>query len=584
MKVKLTIGKQIIILSAVLLFSLISVSVISHYSLNKLEEETEFLKKDVTEKLIIVERMKLAVVQVQQWLTDISATRAAKGYDDGYKEAENWAKKFRSHSLNYVKLIINDENAIKRQKEMNIAFEEYYRMGKRMAAEYISHGPEKGNIVMNEFDPFAERLSLILNAQRNSVVTPLKARFQRISSETHNMKLLLLGISVTVFFVSIVIAFFMIKFITKSLSSITFELSSSSELVENTASKVDYSSTSLSEATNEQAAALQETVASIDEISAMVRRNSESAKSSMNLSEKGQKTLQLGQEAVENMITSVNEINRSNEEIVSYMERSNQEISNIVTVIGEIGDKTKVINDIVFQTKLLSFNASVEAARAGEHGKGFAVVAEEVGNLAQMSGDSAKEISSLLDDSIGKVEDTVEKTTEQLEKLMKIGKEKIEDGVNKAQYCGEIIQDILMQSSEVNHMVKEISVASNEQAQGIQQVTIAMSQLDQVTQQNMNIARQAAGISVEMSRQSKGLKQIVNNLNSLVTNKKIDFSITNDTSEIETFSSENFKTIKSSSENIHERTKGSQHKNELKIVSGSDTVVPSSDDPRFEDI
>jgi methyl-accepting chemotaxis protein len=86
------------------------------------------------------------------------------------------------------------------------------------------------------------------------------------------------------------------------------------------------------------------------------------------------------------------------------MNKSNDEISSIVKVIAEIGDKTKVINDIVFQTKLLSFNASVEAARAGEQGKGFAVVAEEVGNLATMSGKAAEEISSMLGDSMGKVE------------------------------------------------------------------------------------------------------------------------------------------------------------------------------------
>lgn len=102
------------------------------------------------------------------------------------------------------------------------------------------------------------------------------------------------------------------------------------------------------------------------------------------------------------MIHSITEISESNDRIMSQVADGNRKISEIVQVISEIGNKTKVINDIVFQTKLLSFNASVEAARAGEHGKGFAVVAEEVGNLAQMSGNAAKEISDMLNGSVSR--------------------------------------------------------------------------------------------------------------------------------------------------------------------------------------
>jgi hypothetical protein len=95
--------------------------------------------------------------------------------------------------------------------------------------------------------------------------------------------------------------------------------------------------------------------------------------------------------------SAIMEIQETNKKLVDDVLEGNRKISEIVELVKEIGNKTKVINDIVFQTKLLSFNASVEAARAGEHGKGFAVVAEEVGNLASMSGQASKEISALLE-------------------------------------------------------------------------------------------------------------------------------------------------------------------------------------------
>ena len=93
------------------------------------------------------------------------------------------------------------------------------------------------------------------------------------------------------------------------------------------------------------------------------------------------------------MLRSIDEINQSQKDTIETLDTTASDVKNMMTLIETINQKTSVINDIVFQTKLLSFNASVEAARAGEHGKGFAVVAEEVGNLAQMSGNAAQEIN-----------------------------------------------------------------------------------------------------------------------------------------------------------------------------------------------
>lgn len=124
------------------------------------------------------------------------------------------------------------------------------------------------------------------------------------------------------------------------------------------------------------------------------------------------------------MITAIEDIHKSNQNMMMSVEKSNANIEEIIQVIHEISNKTKVINEIVFQTKLLSFNASVEAARAGEQGKGFSVVAEEIGSLAAMSGNAAQEISAMLTESTTKVEKIVNTTKSEVGALMIEGKRK----------------------------------------------------------------------------------------------------------------------------------------------------------------
>ncbi len=306
------------------------------------------------------------------------------------------------------------------------------------------------------------------------------------------------------------------KRLSHSLSEISKQLGQGSSQVDEASGKIAESSTELSESATEQAAAIQETAASIDEVSAMVKKSSENAVASKKTSQKSREAAERGQSAVQEMLQSIEDIQKSNGEIMSQVEASNREISDIVKVISEIGNKTKVINDIVFQTKLLSFNASVEAARAGEHGKGFAVVAEEVGNLAQMSGNAAKEISEMLDGSIRKVENIVTETKTRVEGLIQNGKSKVEVGTRVAQRCGEALENILSSVQEVDTMVSEIASASQEQAQGVSEINKAINQLDQVTQQNTAVSQVAANSAETLSSQARDLRQMVQELERVI--------------------------------------------------------------------
>lgn len=308
---------------------------------------------------------------------------------------------------------------------------------------------------------------------------------------------------------SVVIAFFVFKNFLKSIEQVIDNLTTSSAEVSTTSSKVSSSAEALSNASVEQAASLQQTSASLTQISTMVSMNSENAKDAFNISHKSEEKVEIGKKVVEKMISSMSEIDESNLNIKNQIDSNNSAFRSIVDMIKEIGNKTNVINEIVFQTKLLSFNASVEAARAGEHGKGFSVVAEEVGNLAHMSGQAAAGITQLLESSIKKVETTVAESSEQIVSIMREGNKKVEIGIQVAQECGSVLEEIVVNVKDVTRLVDEISHASVEQSNGINEITRAVAQLDQVTQSNASIGQESANAAQELTVQTQSLQSSV---------------------------------------------------------------------------
>lgn len=320
--------------------------------------------------------------------------------------------------------------------------------------------------------------------------------------------------------IGLIIAIFLLKKPIKDLNTISEFLGKSGDEVNKTASKIAETSEEFSQASTEQASSLQETSASIEEISKMISSNTENANFSSKMSYQSLDTAEKGKKVVNEMIDAIGDINNSNQGIMNQIDETNKEIEKIVHIINEIGNKTKVINDIVFQTKLLSFNASVEAARAGEHGKGFSVVAEEVGNLANMSGKAALEITQMLESSIKTVENIASDSKVKIGTLLSGSRAKVETGVNIAKESEQVLQEIVDSVASVSKMISDITQASNEQAQGVQEINKAIAQLDQVTQQNSQGAAHAANAATELSHEANELNSLVQKLKTLIDGAK----------------------------------------------------------------
>lgn len=324
---------------------------------------------------------------------------------------------------------------------------------------------------------------------------------------------------ISVLIISFII-YIMAQSISKPLTLATADINATGEELLENSKKLMTVSEKLSSSSTEQSAALVETATAMDEINAMVQMNTQAAKKGKSASENSNKSAHEGKDATDNMIQSIRMIREATSKLSEQTNKSNAEVQQIINIFNTITDKTQVINDIVFQTKLLSFNASVEAARAGEQGKGFAVVAEEVGKLAEMSGRSSQEISALLSESTQKIESIISTNKQATESLLQEAETKVTSGIKTAEVCADALDKILTNSTEVSALVDEIFSASEQQAAGVAEVSKAIAELEVAAQANSNLATEAAGASQAINQKSDELKVVSHSLTVVIEGDK----------------------------------------------------------------
>lgn len=251
-----------------------------------------------------------------------------------------------------------------------------------------------------------------------------------------------------------------------NLNNVVLSIMTASTQVASSAGLLSDSSIALSQGATEQASSVQQLTASLQEIASQTARNTSNAYKANELAQNAKKNAEVGNTQMNDMLNAMVDINTSS---------------------GSISKIIKVIDDIAFQTNILALNAAVEAARAGQHGKGFAVVAEEVRHLAARSAQAAKETTSLIENSINKVE----------------------VGTKLADATAGALAKIVHEVATAADLVDSIAIASNTQSAAIEQLNLGIMQVSQIVQNNAATSEESAAASEELSSQANQLNDIV---------------------------------------------------------------------------
>lgn len=398
------------------------------------------------------------------------------GVDLPLKEVQQKAATIKPFATSDAFLLTSQMHYASHPDEKLITKEAVFPFEKDKFREAVTKGSE---LIISGFDPSINEEGLFvvvpmkIGASDDTWTLIVRTPVSTVMAEARSMVWTQVVIAVTGILFLLCAVILLAQFIAKAIGKLSVRLKTAEDQVNSAIFQLSQAGQNLSESASSSAASLEETVASLEEMSSMIKMNSDNAKQAATLSSSSSAAAVRGEQEMIELVQSMSEISSSSKKI--------EEIIN-------------VIDDIAFQTNLLALNASVEAARAGEHGKGFAVVAEAVRSLAHRSAVAAKDISTLIHESV----------------------EKIERGTHKADQSSDVLKSIVQSVKKVSDLNLEISTASEEQAAGIQQISKAMNQLDQSVQSNAASSEEIAGTAVEISNQANAMKAATEELNHFV--------------------------------------------------------------------
>jgi methyl-accepting chemotaxis protein len=524
---------------------LILLTIIVGYSIvnsTSVERDSHFMSETASMNLDIVEKLRTSMLQVQQLLTDSSAT----GTYDGIKESEVWANKFRAYvnemhqkcMVCHVQVFKKNPQAMpdteKKIKELAETFEAYYTTGKKMAVVYIKEGRESGNKVMEEFDGIAKKINEELDGRTKMGESHFKNSWKQMNNSIDAMKLITIIISVIAIAIGIVIAFSMASKIENPIKKVAamadriasgdlsgedLKIESSDEIGElavslnrmkaslndmiksvvvssdgvvSTIDMVKVQVEKTNEGARNQSGQAQQIAAAAEEMSQTITDIARNASVASETSAEAMEIAESGQTVTGIAVETVNHVYTSTIELSTMVEKLNNRAS-------EIGDIVTVIKDIADQTNLLALNAAIEAARAGEQGRGFAVVADEVRKLAERTITATAEISEKIHaiqsestqttKSMGEASKEVTKATGHIRNL-----------TNVLEAIVESVQKVRDQITQIATAVDEQSAASEEVARNIEKTSA--------------IAKDMEGIAEDVMQEVKGLADTAHNLKS----------------------------------------------------------------------
>lgn len=527
---------------------------------NAANTSKELQEKDI-QLTLFAAKLKLDTVQVQQWLTDISATRAAKGYDDGFTEAEKYANDFRDTIEQLQSL--DSENKEKYSAFLS-SFDSYYAMGVKMAQAYIDGGPAEGNKIMESFDSFAEDINAKINENSKITEDEITKKITLLEQRTERAEFFSLISVIITTILTLILPHFMITPIIKSiqqlkvrseeyadgdltqpinvnrkdevgeLASAMTEMQSNLNIlirsVANASTNVMEHSQNLMDSSNEvmegsvqialtmqelsggadsQANSANELAEKMSFFKGLIKKSSENGSEAIKSSNEVLLMTKDGSEEMDTSLDNMKKINvivKETVEKVIGLDHQTKAISKLVQVIREIAD----------QTNLLSLNAAIEAARAGEHGKGFAVVADEVRKLSDQVSTSIIDITNIVENIQSESNDVVQ-TLERSFKEVENSTKQIETTGQKFFEIEQYMNNMASQMNSIGSHLSQINEASNEMSQYIENVA-SITEESAAAVEEVSASVQQSSVSVEgINHSANQLSKLANELNKQIT-------------------------------------------------------------------
>jgi len=504
----LSIGQRLVLLTLLPLVMFAGFAAWLWVSLGAIREDVQTHLTEQVEMAFVAKALERDVIQVQQYLQDVSATRGQDGLDDGFKKAG-------ASAASFGKDLARLEDYLRRQDarqelavvaQLRTEFDAYFSTGVRMAQAYVKGGPPEGNPLMEPFDQAAEALQKTLGLLVDKVTADMRQEVAGVAGDAQQLRVWAAALCTGVTLLCLLLGWRIARSITVPIGGavaalgrvaegdLAFEIQvrgrdetaalmssmrsmqeqlrriasgvrANAEQVATASQQIAQGNQELSVRTEEQASAVQRTASSMLELGTTVSHTTDSAREADTLAQSASAVVVRAGDMVQEMVQTMQGINQSS-----------RRISDIISVI----------DGIAFQTNILALNAAVEAARAGEQGRGFAVVASEVRSLAQRSAEAAREIKALITDSV----------------------KRVETGADQVDQVGTTMREVVDAIQRVAGLIGGITLATGQQRQGIEQIGSAVHGIESTTQHNAALVEESAAAAQSLSEQARHLLEL----------------------------------------------------------------------------
>lgn len=528
-------------------------------------EEIQLIKEKTFQSTLLADEMKLSVVQVQQYLTDISATRAQNNLDDGFDLAQKYSEIF-YRDLEQLKSLHPQQQ--EKLDTIKRAFDAYYSTGKKMATSYIEGGHEAGNQIMLDFDTTSIEINEKVDVFQQESIAEMQKTLDNVEHLVDHNRDVFLWIFGIILVICLAVGVLLVRSIVvpvnklaaaaeviakgdlcqkdievrtndeirkladsfnlmktnlhslihnmtlnvehttsaaEQLAASTDEISQSSNDIANLVERMAFSDNQSAATGRESSIAMDETAQGVQRIAEATQMLHTKAISTQTAANEGEQTLHIA----EKQMSIIQQSSQSTSDRINQLSTQSAEIVNI----------TKVISAITEQTNLLALNAAIEAARAGEHGKGFAIVADEVRKLAEESKESAKQIVELVT--------LIQQDTQEVEKAVGETVGNVEEGVKfirNAQYSFDnilkSIEEMTNQIEDVSASTQQISASTEEMAASVNEMSSsavhAAEQSDAVAatiEEQVATIQEINTVAKSLSEEALSVKEVINKFN-----------------------------------------------------------------------